>query len=137
VIGNSGLQLPKLRPVKGAVIVSLIIMLAIPTWLLNFVPVSRHTISPATAWAIPAALGLFASGWLAAGASLRPNGSIWRGAVGGLAIYLVVGMLWMVAFHTATGSPLTSLVTPLVFIGAVFWPLGVAQTLGLFGLQMD
>lgn len=111
-------------------------MVPVPALLLLIVPVSRATISPATAWAIPMALAVFALGWIAVGASLRPNGSVWRGAVAGLITYLFVGMFWMLALGTATGTPPVNLIGPTGLVGMLFWPLGIAQTLGLFGLQM-
>ena len=92
---------------------------------------------PSNAWAFPAAGAVFASGWVLVGASLRPAGSAWCGAAAAAVAYVVVGLLWVVGFNTALGTPpsrLARVPTGEDLLLVLIWPLQVAQALGLFGL---
>ncbi|MEK7510038.1 MAG: hypothetical protein AAB567_00565 [Patescibacteria group bacterium] len=129
---------PLFRPAKRSVVAALAFMILAPSLLATLISVGRSEVSPETLWAIPTAVGLFAAGWLLVGASLRPYGSQWRGVIAAAVLYILIGAVWVLGFNTAMGTPpLAILRSPqTIIVGALFWPLGVAQLLGLFGLDI-
>lgn len=79
---------------------------------------------------------LFALGWAGLGAGLRPSGSAARGLLFAVALYVLVGLVWVVAFNVGfLATPVTGILRdPLsVLLIAAMWPLNVAQAFGLFG----
>ncbi len=126
------------RPVKWGFVAALAFMVLVPSSLVSLVPIGRAVISPENLWAIPVSVGLYIIGWLLAGAALRPCGSAWRGIGAAGILYLLIGFLWVVSLNIVGGTPpLALLGAPAnVVTGALFWPFGVAQALGLFGLEI-
>lgn len=127
------------RPDWRVVAAALLLAVLAPSLLLTYVPAGRAP-SPATVWAAYAAVGLFAAGWVLAGAGLRPRGSAWRGAAAAALLYVMTGLLLYTGFGAATGTPplplLRALLTPNGAGFALLWPLLVAQQLGVFDLRM-
>ncbi|HZX50313.1 MAG TPA: hypothetical protein VFE94_04205 [Candidatus Paceibacterota bacterium] len=70
---------------------------------------------------------LFVTGWFCVGAALRPRESSRKGLLLALISYLLVGGVW--AIKIGGGVDFT---TPVVML---FWPMTMAQTLGVFGLS--
>lgn len=125
-------------PWKVVAALAIAFMFLVPTVLLTTVPVARHTISPHTAWAAPAAAGLFALGWLMTGAALKPLGSLRRRIVAAVAVYLLTGLLVIIGVNVAMGASPQTIVNNAgnILIGTLFWPLAIAQAMGLFGLRL-
>jgi hypothetical protein len=80
---------------------------------------------------------LFVAGWFTVGAGLRPRGSARKGLLVALIFYLLVGSIWAIKVTTADFDPgrFADLMSPSALIPMVFWPMTMAQTLGLFGLS--
>ena len=125
------------RPAKRVLVAAFTFMVLAPLLLAMLVPIGRG--SSDTLWAIHTTVGLFAAGWLLVGATMRPSGSPWRGAAAAAIFYLLIGAVWVFGFNIAVGGiPLFTLLRAPqnMMLGALYWPLGVAQVLGLFGLQI-
>ncbi len=118
-----------------------LLMILGPTVLWSLLP-GYVTSGRATGWISSAVsfggVGFFASGWILIGSGLRPRGSMRRGALFAVVVYLLVGLAWVVAFNTSLGATVGQLVlNPGILLIALFWPLQIAQLLGLFGLQFS
>jgi hypothetical protein len=81
--------------------------------------------------------GLFALGWVVAGAGMGLGGSARRSAVLAAALYLAAGALWTTGFVLVnpwqTDFTQTNLVLLLGY-SVLLWPFAVAFVLGLSGL---
>lgn len=126
---------PLFRPAKRALIAAFTFMVLAPSLLATLVPIGRGA---QTLWAFHSAVGLFAAGWLLVGATIRPYGSLWRGSAAAAIFYLLIGAVWMFGFNIAAGTPLLAILRyPQAIIwGTLYWPAGVAQLLGWFGLEI-
>jgi len=75
------------------------------------------------------------------GAGLRPRASAGRGLALGAAVYMLVGVAWVIGFNVSLGSDigtiLRELPTPAGLAIVLMWPLQMAQALGLFGLRFN
>ena len=112
-------------------------MIFAPSLLAKLFPISRATVSPEILWVFPTAVGMFAIGWFLVGAALRPYNSVWYGVIAAALLYILIGAVWVVGFNMAMGIPLLAILLPETIIGGtLFWPLGVVQFLGLFGLAI-
>lgn len=124
------------KPAKGFLVAALAFMILSPSLLATLFPIGRATVSPEILWVFPTAVGMFAIGWLFVGATLRPYGSVWRGVVAAAVLYLLIGAVFVIGVNIAT--PLFALFRSpqTIIVGTLIWPLGVAQILGLFGLEI-
>jgi len=127
--------LPALLPSRGVICVAL--LLIIGGWLLIG---AFRAIAPSgvvRAWLPLLGTALIASGWVLGGGALRPRGSAVRGAVLAAVLYVILGLVWVIAYNAALGVPLARVVTdPYVVLIVLAWPLQIAQVLGLFGLTI-
>lgn len=136
--GSSVSGKPLFRPAKRALIAAFTFLVLAPSLLTTLGPIGRHEVSPETLWAFPTAVGLFAASWLLVGATLRPYGSPWRGAAAAAIFYLLIGAVWMFGVNIAAGTPLLAILRDpqAIIAGALYWPMGTVQLLGLFGLEI-
>jgi len=131
------------RPLAGSVVVALAgavgFMVLAPALLLTLVPAGLADPGPKPL-VLDIAVALFAVGWLLAGATLRPGGSVLRGLALVVFLYVAVGVAWIIGFNLHLGTPLGQLLPDLLSQTALriilVWPLQVAQVLGIFGLGM-
>ena len=89
-------------------------------------------------WLLLGGVILFATGWVLIGAGLGLQGQAWRGMIVAVALYILVGIGWVVAFNAGLGTKIIDMLfDPTLFLMALIWPLQVAQALGIFGLGFD
>jgi hypothetical protein len=120
---------PALAPSRAIVAAGLVLALLAP---------SLHAlVARPPPWLPPAALLLFVLGWLLTCVGLRPRRQPDRGLVLGLLTYEAAGLLWIALFNLTRGAPLSGILHPIALFFALYWPLQVAQIVGLFGLSMD
>ncbi len=81
---------------------------------------------------------LFATGWVLIGAGLGPQGQAWRGMLLAVILYILIGIGWVTVFNVGLGAKFPEiLLEPDFLLVALFWPLQVAQALGIFGLGFN
>lgn len=80
-------------------------------------------------WSLTWMIVLFVLGWLMTGAAFRPGRSYFKGVLLAIMTYFIIGFGITISLSSAFNDN---------YIGvAPFWPLYVAQLLGLFGLSLQ
>lgn len=85
-----------------------------------------------------AAVAVFFVGWMIVGTGLRFGGSFGRSAAAAVALYFVIGVVWVFGYNARLGTSLPAMIADPSWIPlSLIWPLQVAQVIGLFGLDFN